>query len=159
MTAPGQSPTLAVLLTAVISCAWNVMSLHAEERHDPEVLEVAEIEGRLVGYFVGDYVHAAFCTPGDSLVSFMLYGNVDADYFVASHVGTQMQVTYQVLKYGVREAGDEPILVLAGARIGELRSSTWWANVIAGMGHDRATDAYEALVTALTTSYDKITCK
>ena len=148
-----------MLLATAICCGWNAASLHAEEDHDPEVLEASEFEGRFIGFFVGDYVHAAFCTPGDSLVSLMLYGNVHADYFVAAHVGTLMQVTYQVVKYGVREAGDEPILVLDAARIGELRSSTWWANVMAGMGYDRAADAYEALATLLTTGYDKISCE
>jgi hypothetical protein len=149
----------AAVLATLILVVHNIPNLLAGEHPEPEVLEEAEIRARFVGFFAGDYVYAAFCTPNDSLVSFMLYGNADADYFVAAHIGSDMHITYQVLKSGVREAGDWPIEVLVSARINDMRSDSWWESVSEQMGWYRAGKVFNALVDSLTLGYDRIDCR
>jgi hypothetical protein len=114
------------------------------------ILRVAQIRGKLIGFQLGDYLHANFMADDGKERSFFILTQ-GIDYFLALHRGQKVEVTYEVVNQFIPETGQrETIERIADVRPGNQRYSKWWEAVSREMSYDEIDKRYEPLVTDLT---------
>lgn len=107
---------------------------------------------KLVGFEVGDYVHAILkdskgkehsmyiCTPG-------------VDYFMAQNKGKTMVITYQLVKSYIEESGGMlDIERVSDARLGKLTAKAWMQSQRKKMSFEQISKKYEPLIQMLVTN-------
>ena len=114
-------------LFAVAILALCIPAAASAQKHKDRVLSTKHVQGKLVGFEVGDYEHAEIKTTSGKKRSFYI-GPSGLDAFLAAHHGKTFYLTYVVVNSYIEEAGGyQRITRLTNARAGALTFKAWYA--------------------------------
>ena len=138
-------PLFASLLCTIL--CWNAASAFGQGSRRPDkVRETRTIQGRLVGFEFGDYLHVTIRKANDQKVSFFLM-KPGLQYFLALHKSEPLTLTYQIVDTYIPEAGGmEKIERLISAKAGNLTYPVWWKAVRAKSSMAQLENKYDPLV-------------
>jgi len=145
--------TLRLLLVMCLVCAHSATAvvhptLAQQRQQVDKVKETKTLRGRFVGFEIGDYTHAVI-RKGDGKRTSFFINQPGMDYFLASHKGQSLELTYQVVDTYIPEAGGvETIERLVSARAGNVTYREWWKKVKASASMRQIERRYDPLVRA-----------
>jgi hypothetical protein len=100
------------------------------------ILEVGHTSGTLLCFEVGDYTHALIQEGEGEPRSFWI-GEVAVMYFLATHPGESMVLTYEVRDVFVPEAGERMETESLTEAVHDGRAATaWWREQVAAAGSE-----------------------
>jgi hypothetical protein len=110
-----------VLVLLVVSvCCLSVTSILAQNRKPDRIRATKTIQGSLVGFEFGDYLHATIKKTNGEEQSFFL-NKPGLDYFLALHKDEPLELTYQIVDTYIPEAGGmQKIERLTSAKSGKI---------------------------------------
>lgn len=108
------------------------------------------LKAKLIGFEVGDYVHAIFKdSKGEERT--MYIGSAGVDYFMALHANKPLVITYQVVSTYIPEAGGREVVDrVKSAKFGKLDSRTWWKAELKKSSFEKLSAKYDPIVNKLT---------
>jgi hypothetical protein len=118
-------------------------STHPKDR----VKATKTITGTFKGFEVGDYIHAVITKANGKEASFYLPQTESVQYFLVSHKGETLTLTYQIVSSYIEEAGGmQTIERLSAVKSGTLTNAAWWKKQRAGSSLSKLRTKYDAMV-------------
>jgi len=103
--------------------------------------------GSFKGFEVGDYMHAVITKTNGKEVSFFLGHNESIQYFLVTHKGQQLTITYQIVDSFIEEAGGvQRIERISAVRAGTLTDAAWWRQQRKGSSVSKLRAKYDEMV-------------
>lgn len=132
--------TLACILLCLI-----IPSTLAQSKRD-RVVAVKTIQGRTVGFEMGDYQHVTIKTPSGRQKSFFIF-KPGLDYFLALNKNSMLTLTYEIADVDLPEAGGKTrIERLTSAKAGNVSFESWWKKVSRTNSIEQLDNRYGPLV-------------
>jgi len=105
------------------------------------------VAGSFKGFEVGDYMHAVITKTNGKEVSFFLGHNESIQYFLVTHKGQQLTITYQIVDSYIEEAGGvQRIERISSVRAGTLTDAAWWRQQRKGSSVSKLRTKYDEMV-------------
>lgn len=151
----GVGTSLNAMQILAVSLILSSALVHPVEQQDSKsqkdiVRSTHTLKAKLVGFEVGDYVHAIF-EDSKKRERSMFIGSPGVDFFMAIHANKPLVITYQVVDSYIPEAGGrERIDRVKSAKFGKLDSTTWWKSELKKSTFDKLSDKYWPLIMKLT---------
>jgi hypothetical protein len=110
------------------------------------VISVKTVQGRTVGFEMGDYQHVTIKTRNGPKKSFFIM-KPGLDYFLALNKNSQLTLTYEIADVDLPETGGKTrIDRLTSAKAGKVSFESWWKKVSRGNSLEQLDDKYGPLV-------------
>ena len=137
---------LCLMVCLTTAMAFGQQSTQKGQPRD-KVKATKIIKGYVKGFEVGDYTHAVIKKETGGETSFFLNESDALRYFLVSHKGQLLQLTYQVVDSFIPEAGGvQTIERLVAAKAGDLTHQAWWKRESARSSPQRLRRKYDALI-------------
>ncbi|MBV9960545.1 MAG: hypothetical protein JO360_19105 [Acidobacteria bacterium] len=105
------------------------------------------VTGTFKGFEVGDYIHAVITKKNGQEVSFFLPQTESVQYFLVTHKGEELTLTYHVVSSWIEEAGGmQTIERLATVKSATETNAAWWKKQRAGSSLSKLRQKYDAMV-------------
>ena len=132
-------------LACVLLCVITSTTLAQSSKRD-QVVSIKTIQGRTVGFEMGDYQHVSIKPNSGRLKSFFIF-KPGLDYFLALNKDKPLTLTYEVAEMNLPESGGKTrIERLTSARVGKLTYQNWWKQVSRGNTLEQLEEKYGTLV-------------
>jgi len=108
----------------------NLSSASGQSKRRPDKIKATKtIQGRFVGFEVGDYYHAKIKKSDGEEVSFF-FNKPGIEYFLVLHKNEPLELTYQVVDTYIPEAGGmQTIERLTAVKAGKQTYAAWWKDI------------------------------
>src|SRR5437588_509861 len=115
-------------LVIICTLALCIPLVCSAQKHKDRVISTHHIQGKLVGFEMGDYLHADFRTTAGKKRSFFMGPN-HLHYFLAVNNTNTFDLTYVLVDSWIEEAGGyQRITRLTDAHAGALTFRGWYAS-------------------------------
>ena len=105
------------------------------------------VTGSFKGFEVGDYMHAVIIKSNGKETSYFLGQNESLQYFLVTHKGQPLTITYQVVDSYIEEAGGvQKIDRISAVRAGTLTDAAWWRQERKGKSIKKLREKYDDMV-------------
>jgi hypothetical protein len=132
--------------TCLFLCLVPSLAFAQKKTKADKVISVATVEGRTLGFQMGDYQHVDIRRSNGRRKSFFIFKG-GLDYFLAIHKDSLVSYTYEVVDVDLPESGGMTrVERLISAKVGNLTFETWWKKVSAKSSLDQLDDKYGPLV-------------
>lgn len=140
------SASIALLLLSQAAVAQNAKPIDKKE----VVKSTHTIKGRVIGFEVGDYVHAIIKDAKGKERSFFIRAT-GLDYYLALNAKKNGTFTYQVVDCYIEEAGARMTIErISIAKIGKVSSTSWWKSASKKASMEAIAAKYQPMVDKLT---------
>jgi len=132
--------------TCLFLCLVPSQALAQQKTKRDKVISVTAVEGRTLGFQMGDYQHVDILRTNGRRKSFFIFKG-GLDYFLAIHKDDVVTYTYQVADVSLPESGGMTrVERLVSAKVGALTFETWWKKVRAKSSLEQLDEKYGPLV-------------
>jgi hypothetical protein len=122
------------------------LALSQKKSKAEKVISVKAIQGRTIGFQMGDYQHVDIRVKGGRHKSFFIF-KAGLSYFLALHKNNQITYTYEVADVKIPENGGlTRVERLVNAKVGDLKFDSWWKDVSSKSTLEQLDDKYGPLV-------------
>lgn len=105
------------------------------------------VTGSFKGFETGDYVHAVIVKANGKESSYFLGHNESLQYFLVTHKGQPLTITYQVVSSYIEEAGGmQTIDRISVVKAGALTDAAWWRQERKGKSVTKLRAKYDDMV-------------
>jgi len=127
-------------------CLVPPLALAQQKPKPDKVISVTTVQGRTLGFQMGDYQHVDIRRANGRRKSFFIFKG-GLDYFLALHKDSLVTYTYQVADVDLPESGGMTrVERLVSAKVGNMTFETWWKKVSAKSSLEQLDDKYGPLV-------------
>jgi hypothetical protein len=134
------------LTPALIFVCLLVSNTLAQSSKRDRVISVKTIQGRTVGFEMGDYQHVTVKPTNGRKKSFFIM-KPGLDYFLALNKNSLLMLTYEIADVDLPETGGKTrIDRLTSAKAGKVSFESWWKKVSRGNSLEQLDDKYGPLV-------------
>lgn len=146
-----KKPIVLLLLSFVAILAFaesNSQQAFAQCGGPPDKIKATStVKGTFKGFEVGDYMHAVIVKSNGKEASFYLNPSESLQYFLVTHKGEPLTITYQVVDSYIEEAGGvQRIERISAIRSGATTNTTWWKKQRAGSSLSKLRAKYDEMV-------------
>ncbi|HEY6803317.1 MAG TPA: hypothetical protein VI306_07045 [Pyrinomonadaceae bacterium] len=118
----------------------------AQTKKRERTISVATVQGRTIGFQMGDYQHVDVRRTNGRRKSFFVFKG-GLDYFLALHKNELVTYTYEVADVNLPENGGlTRVERLVSAQVGKEKFETWWKRVSARNSVDELDKKYGPMV-------------
>lgn len=146
-----KKPLILVLLAffaILASTAMTTQNAFAQCGGPPDKIKATKtVTGTFKGFEVGDYMHAVIIKSNGKEDSFFLGHAESLQYFLVTHKGQPLTITYQVVDSYIEEAGGvQRIERISAVRAGSLSDAAWWRQQRKGASVSKLRKKYDDMV-------------
>lgn len=141
--------TLPLILLFAAGCALFVANERSAsaQGHPDKVKATKTMNGQFVGFEVGDYMHALIKKEDGQEDSFFIGRSESIPYFLVTHKGQPLEITYQIVDSYIEEAGGyQTIERIIAVKAGSLTDKAWWKQEKAGSSVSKLRKKYDPMV-------------
>jgi len=134
--------TFATLLLVLFVSSLTI----AQQKSDEKVISTKTVQGRTIGFQMGDYQHVDIRRTNGRRKSFFVFkGGID--YFLAVHKNSLVTYTYDVADVNIPENGGRTrVERITSAKIGNLTFEKWWKKETASSSIEELDKKYGPIV-------------
>ena len=134
--------TFATLLLVLLVSSLAV----AQKKSDEKIISTKTVQGRTIGFQMGDYQHVDIRRTNGRRRSFFVFkGGID--YFLAVHKNSLVTYTYEVADVNIPENGGRTrVERLTSAKVGNLTFEKWWKKETASSSVEELDKKYGPIV-------------
>jgi hypothetical protein len=133
------------VVACLLICVVFTVAFAQKKRAD-KVISVQTVDGRTIGFQMGDYQHVEIRRTNGRRKSFFIFKG-GLDYFLAVNKNSPVTYTYEVADVNIPESGGiTRVERLVSAKVGNLRFETWWKRVRANSSVEELDKKYGPLV-------------
>jgi hypothetical protein len=137
---------LSLAFTCLLLCLVPLLALAQQKTKPDKVISVTTVQGRTLGFQMGDYQHVDIRRTNGRRKSFFIFKG-GLDYFLAIHKDSLVTYTYQVADVDLPESGGMTrVERLVSAKVGNMKFETWWKKVRAENSIEQLDNKYGPLV-------------
>ena len=123
-----------------------LQALAQQKTKRDKVISVTAVQGRTLGFQMGDYQHVDIRRINGRRKSFFVFKG-GLDYFLAIHKDDVVTYTYELADVNRPESGGMTrVERLVSAKVGTLTFETWWKKVRAESSLEQLDEKYGPLV-------------
>lgn len=139
---------LLAFFAILASTAMTAQQAFAQCGGPPDKIKATKtVTGSFKGFEVGDYVHAVIIKSNGQEDSFFLGHAESLQYFLVTHKGQPLTITYQVVDSYIEEAGGvQRIDRISAVRAGTLTNAAWWRQQRKGTSVTKLREKYDDMV-------------
>jgi len=143
------SRILYFLMVCLLALCIPLVCSAQKQKHKDRVLWTKHVQGKLVGFEMGDYMHVEIRTTAGKKMSFFM-GRGGLEYFLADNHTKTFDFTYSLVDAYIEEAGGyQRITRVKDARIGRLTYNAWANTHLEGMRDEDVERTYGKMVDKL----------
>lgn len=118
----------------------------AQKESDEKVISTKTVQGRTIGFQMGDYQHVDIRRTNGRRKSFFIFKG-GLDYFLAVHKNSLVTYTYEVADVNIPENGGKTrVERITSAKVGNLPFEKWWKQQTARSSVEELDKKYRQLV-------------
>jgi hypothetical protein len=118
----------------------------AQKKRDEKVISTKTIQGRTIGFQMGDYQHVDIRRTNGRRKSFFIFKG-GLDYFLALHKSSLVTYTYEVADVNIPENGGVTrVERITSAKVGNVTFESWWKKETARSSIEELDKKYGPLV-------------
>ena len=118
----------------------------AQKKSDEKIISTKTVQGRTIGFQMGDYQHVDIRRTNGTRKSFFVFkGGID--YFLAVHKNSLVTYTYEVADVNIPENGGRTrVERITSAKIGNMTFEKWWKKETASSSVEELDKKYGPIV-------------
>jgi hypothetical protein len=133
------------LLIYLLFCLASTIAV-AQRKKAEKVISVKTVQGRTIGFQMGDYQHVDIRRTNGRRKSFFIFKG-GLDFFLAVHKNSLVTYTYEVADVNIPESGGVTrVERITSAKVGNMNFESWWKRETASKSIEELDKKYGPLV-------------